>query len=236
MVTASHNPADYNGMKLVREAAKPISGDTRPRRNPARAEQLEGRARTVGDAQAPRFGPGAPILAGYVDHLLGYVDVRSPEAAQARRECGQRRRRAGHRRARARASRFDFDQDPARARRHASPTACPTRCCPKTGRLTSEAIRSSRRGFRHGLGRGLRPLLPLRRTRRVHRGLLHRGPAGRGHAGCASGQPDHPRPAPDLEHDRTSWQRAAGVAVQSKTGHAFIKERMRPRTPSTAAR
>ena len=28
MVTASHNPADYNGLKLVREDAKPISGDT----------------------------------------------------------------------------------------------------------------------------------------------------------------------------------------------------------------
>ena len=28
MVTASHNPADYNGLKLVREEARPISGDT----------------------------------------------------------------------------------------------------------------------------------------------------------------------------------------------------------------
>ena len=28
-VTASHNPMDYNGMKLVREGARPISGDTR---------------------------------------------------------------------------------------------------------------------------------------------------------------------------------------------------------------
>ena len=28
MVTASHNPMDYNGMKLVREQAKPISGDS----------------------------------------------------------------------------------------------------------------------------------------------------------------------------------------------------------------
>lgn len=28
MVTASHNPMDYNGMKLVREEAKPISGDS----------------------------------------------------------------------------------------------------------------------------------------------------------------------------------------------------------------
>ncbi len=28
MVTASHNPKDYNGMKLVREGSRPISGDT----------------------------------------------------------------------------------------------------------------------------------------------------------------------------------------------------------------
>ena len=28
MVTASHNPMDYNGMKLVQEQAKPISGDS----------------------------------------------------------------------------------------------------------------------------------------------------------------------------------------------------------------
>ena len=28
MVTASHNPPDYNGMKFVREQARPISGDT----------------------------------------------------------------------------------------------------------------------------------------------------------------------------------------------------------------
>ena len=27
-VTASHNPMDYNGMKLVREGSRPISGDT----------------------------------------------------------------------------------------------------------------------------------------------------------------------------------------------------------------
>src|SRR5450755_3199806 len=28
MVTASHNPPDYNGIKLVREDSRPISGDT----------------------------------------------------------------------------------------------------------------------------------------------------------------------------------------------------------------
>ena len=34
VVTASHNPKDYNGMKLVREDSKPISGDGRIR-NPS---------------------------------------------------------------------------------------------------------------------------------------------------------------------------------------------------------
>ena len=28
MVTASHNPPDYNGMKMVREEARPLSADT----------------------------------------------------------------------------------------------------------------------------------------------------------------------------------------------------------------
>ena len=28
VVTASHNPKDYNGMKFVREGARPISGDS----------------------------------------------------------------------------------------------------------------------------------------------------------------------------------------------------------------
>ncbi|MFO5197645.1 phosphomannomutase CpsG, partial [Salmonella enterica subsp. enterica serovar Typhimurium] len=28
MVTASHNPPDYNGLKFVRAEARPISGDT----------------------------------------------------------------------------------------------------------------------------------------------------------------------------------------------------------------
>ena len=28
MITASHNPPDYNGMKIVREGARPVSADT----------------------------------------------------------------------------------------------------------------------------------------------------------------------------------------------------------------
>ncbi len=69
MVTASHNPADYNGLKLVREEGKPISADTGLKQ----IEQMVLR----GEA-GPSGGKGSveevDIHAAYVDHVLGYVD------------------------------------------------------------------------------------------------------------------------------------------------------------------
>ena len=68
MVTASHNPADYNGLKLVREKARPISADT----GLADIRKLaESDDRQIGEG-----GERTPvnILAEYIDHMLGYVD------------------------------------------------------------------------------------------------------------------------------------------------------------------
>ena len=70
MVTASHNPADYNGLKLVREEARPISADTRAR-GYSRAGGA-GRARQA--AEAGRRTQVA-IFDDYIDHMLSYVDV-----------------------------------------------------------------------------------------------------------------------------------------------------------------
>jgi phosphomannomutase len=70
MITASHNPADYNGMKFVREDSKPISADTGLadiRRLAEKDERYEPRAwgsRT-----------GHDIWPAYVEKLLSYVDV-----------------------------------------------------------------------------------------------------------------------------------------------------------------
>jgi len=69
MVTASHNPPDYNGMKFVREQSKPISGDTGLQDIRKLAE--------AGRFTAPA-GKGAiipfDIMPSYREHLLGYVD------------------------------------------------------------------------------------------------------------------------------------------------------------------
>jgi phosphomannomutase len=68
-ITASHNPADYNGMKLVRAGALPISGDTG-------LKELEA-ATAASSAKPPARQPRmkkASFLPDYVKHLLGYVD------------------------------------------------------------------------------------------------------------------------------------------------------------------
>jgi phosphomannomutase len=69
MVTASHNPADYNGLKLVREEGRPISADTGLKE----IEQMVLAGKLP--AGAPRGALERRDIAGeYVQHLLSYVD------------------------------------------------------------------------------------------------------------------------------------------------------------------
>ena len=69
MVTASHNPPDYNGIKFVRERAKPISADTGLVEIRAFAEK--------GEFSPPaRAGVKQDLETGgaYLEHLLGYIE------------------------------------------------------------------------------------------------------------------------------------------------------------------
>jgi phosphomannomutase/phosphomannomutase/phosphoglucomutase len=69
MVTASHNPVDYNGMKFVREDARPISADS---------GLNEIKVLVARNSLPPIGRKGAVSLLDirekYVDHLLGYAD------------------------------------------------------------------------------------------------------------------------------------------------------------------
>ena len=70
MVTASHNPPNYNGMKLVREGARPISADTGLKEIRELAEHAE-----FAGARAPGSSQTLDVQADYIDHLLSYVDT-----------------------------------------------------------------------------------------------------------------------------------------------------------------
>jgi len=69
MVTASHNPKDYNGMKLVREQSKPVSGDTGllAIKQLAEANQFAAPVAERGTLKS------VSIADAYIEHLLGYL-------------------------------------------------------------------------------------------------------------------------------------------------------------------
>ncbi len=83
MVTASHNPMDYNGMKFVREESRPISGDS----------GLKDMERIiVGGEFSPETGGGTveslDLNDPYVEHLLSYVDPSKLRELSVVMNCG----------------------------------------------------------------------------------------------------------------------------------------------------
>ncbi|MFW6340439.1 MAG: phosphomannomutase [Wenzhouxiangella sp.] len=70
MVTASHNPADYNGMKMVREQAIPISADTGLKD----MERFLADRRDPNPVAAPGRHGSLEVIDGYIERLLGMID------------------------------------------------------------------------------------------------------------------------------------------------------------------
>ena len=68
-ITASHNPMDYNGMKLVRENARPIGADSGLKEIQALAERAEFKAvDRKGTTQSYHIVPE------FIEHLMGYIE------------------------------------------------------------------------------------------------------------------------------------------------------------------
>ncbi len=70
MVTASHNPPDYNGMKFVREESRPISGDTGLN---DMAQMIE-TGRLPPKAVKPGTEQSIDTMPKYLEHLRSYVE------------------------------------------------------------------------------------------------------------------------------------------------------------------
>lgn len=71
-VTASHNPMNYNGMKLVRENARPISIDSGLKDIQEIAEK--------GEFKTPAqqgTTTAYNVLPEFIEHLMGYIDVKA---------------------------------------------------------------------------------------------------------------------------------------------------------------
>ena len=70
MVTASHNPMDYNGMKLVAKDSKPISSDSGLKQIQTLAEQG-----VFKESKQQGGVTHRDIRPDYIQHLLSYVDI-----------------------------------------------------------------------------------------------------------------------------------------------------------------
>ncbi|VTT27050.1 Phosphomannomutase dehydrogenase [Klebsiella pneumoniae] len=71
-ITASHNPIDYNGMKLVSRGARPISGDTGLRDIQLLAEK--NLFKKVNENKRGKYTKTS-VVEAYLDHLLTYINI-----------------------------------------------------------------------------------------------------------------------------------------------------------------
>ncbi|MEN9423890.1 MAG: hypothetical protein RL122_1273 [Pseudomonadota bacterium] len=223
-VTASHNPMDYNGMKLVREGSRPISGDTGLKDIQRMAEENQFPLVTQRGALTQQS-----CLADYVQHLLGYIDLKAIKPLKLVVNAGNGA--AGH----------VVDALEAECQRLQVP-------------LTFIKVHNEPDGtFPHGIPN---PLLPENRADTRDAVLAHNADMGIAWDGdfdrcflfdetgefiegyyivglLAEAFLQQHQGAKIIHDPRLTWntidvvQAAGGEPIQSKTGHAFIKERMR---------
>lgn len=223
-VTASHNPMDYNGMKLVGRGARPISGDSGLNDIRALAESGE-------FVTAARQGTltELSILDPYVDHLLTYIEPQKLNPLKLVVNSGNGA--AGHV-IDAIESRFAALNVPVEFIKvyHEAdgsfPNGIPNPLLPENRSATSEAVKA------HGADMGIAWDGDFDRCFLFD----EQGEFIEGYyiVGLLADAFLVSHPGEKIIHDpRLTWNtidvvtQAGGIPVQSKTGHAFIKERMR---------
>ena len=225
-VTASHNPLDYNGMKPVRENSKPISSDTGLLKIKAMAEENDFPAV---DESARGTIKQVSILEPYLDHLMDYIDLASIKPLKLVMNAGNGA--AGHV--------VDAIEERFKV------TGVPVEIV--------KIFNQQDGNFPNGIPN---PILHENRAPTINAVLEHKADMGiawdgdfdrcflvdeKGNfiegyyiVGLLAEAFLNKNPGAKIVHDpRLTWntidvaKRGGGEAIQSKTGHAFIKERMR---------
>lgn len=220
MITASHNPQDYNGMKLVRAGARPISGDTGLKELERRV--LAGEFGLVAEKRG--VVSDRDILPDYVQHLLRYVDVQKLKPLKVVVNAGNGGAGAIvdalERHLPFRFIKVNHQPD------GTFPNGVPNPLLPENRRATAEVV------LREQADVGIAWDGDFDRCFFFdERGEFLEGYYIVGFLATAFLKKN---PGAKIIHDpRLTWntldivQDLAGEAIQSKTGHAFIKERMR---------
>ncbi|MGH8447162.1 MAG: phosphomannomutase [Solimonas sp.] len=218
MVTASHNPIEYNGLKLVRGGALPISGDSGLRE--LEADVIASQAQPQGKARTTLTS----FRDAYVEHLLGYL---RPAALKPLTIAVNPGNGGAGLVVDAIAPRLPFRIERLHERPDGSfPNGIPNPLLPENRAATADFVRATGADF------------GVAWDGDFDRCFLfdERGDFIEGYyiVGLLAEALLQREPGAKVIHDpRLTWNtidivgQAGGIPVQSKTGHAFIKERMR---------
>lgn len=220
MITASHNPKGYNGMKLVKAESRPISGDTGLDAIRQRVEQGD-----LGDMAAEEGTVRQAFdKSAYIDHLLTYIDVSALKPLKILADPGNG---AAGPVLRALAARLPLEwvfinEEPDGH----FPNGVPNPLLPENRELTRQALLANQCDMGLAWDGDFDRCFFFDSDGRFIEGYYL--------VGLLAEMLLKQHPGSKIIHDpRLTWntidqvERAGGIAVQSKTGHAFIKERMR---------
>ena len=225
-VTASHNPIDYNGMKPIREGSRPISSDTGLLDIKRMAEEND-----FSPIDAARRGgyTQVSIMQKYLDHLCGYVDLPAIKPIKLVMNAGNG---AAGPVVDAIEARFKSLQLPIEIIKihntpdGSFPNGIPNPLLPENRGSTIDAV------LQHGADMGIAWDGDFDRCFMID----EKGNFIEGYyiVGLLAEAFLLKTPGAKIIHDpRLTWNtidvaaKNGGQAIQSKTGHAFIKERMR---------
>lgn len=219
MITASHNPKDYNGLKFVRAGAVPISGDSGLR-------EIEAMVAAGTLESAPRKGTARSenLNEAYIDRVMSFIDPAALQplhlVANAGNGCAGPFVDMIAERVPLRFTTVDHEPD------GNFPHGVPNPLLPENRDRTTEVVLTA--GADLGVawdGDFDRCFFFDERAQFIEGYYL---------VGLLAQRLLHNAPGAKIIHDsRLIWNtievvtKAGGVPVQSKAGHAFMKERMR---------
>jgi phosphomannomutase len=204
MVTASHNPADYNGLKLVREGARPIGADSGLRE--IETLTAAGRFENAGQPGKLRAYDNRPA---YLDHLLTYVE---PSALKPLKIVANPGNGCAGPTLDVLAPRLPFEFVKINYEPDGTfPNGIPNPLLPDNREDSARAVRESGADFGIAWDGDFDRCFLFDETGRFL--LLSGRPFGPGHSGRAPRRKGHPRPAPGLEYpkDRQGERWGAGT-------------------------
>ena len=220
MITASHNPKGYNGLKLVSKGSKPISGDTGLKAIEARVIN--------GELGIPATQTGNLTLntdkTAYIDHLMSYIDLTNLKPLKLVMDVGNGAAGAVIKQI---AERLPFDCIFVNETPDGHfPNGVPNPLLPENRATTAKAVKEHNADFGIAWDGDFDRCFLFDESGEFIEGYYL--------VGLLAEMLLIKEPGAKIIHDpRLTWntidqvEAAGGIPIQSKTGHAFIKERMR---------